>query len=74
MNFEAIKLGDTGEVITAKLASSNSDRAISIPKQISIVDDSKTDKQADLEPKKMASDYTEGGVNLPIPAGKTGES
>lgn len=40
LNFEAMKLGDTGEVITAKLASSNSERAISIPKQISIVDDS----------------------------------
>ena len=74
LNFEAMKLGDTGEVITAKLASSNSDRAISIPKQISIVDDSKTDKPGDnLEPKKLASDYTEG-VNLPIPVVKEGES
>ena len=74
LNFEAMKLGDTGEVITAKLASSNSDRAISMPKQISIVDDSKTDKPGDnLEIKKLASDYTEG-VNLPIPVGKMDES
>ena len=41
LHFDQIKSGDAGEVITAKLASSNSERACSIIKEVSIIDERK---------------------------------
>ena len=59
ISFEQMKLGDTGEVITAKLASSNSDRgAISLPKEVSIKDDNL--KLGDKDNDDDEVDYVEG--------------
>ena len=64
ISFEQMKLGDTGEVITAKLASSNSDRcAISLPKEVSIKDESRVDDHLKLDDKDNEDDevdYVEG--------------